>query len=143
MHFHRAPKSALHENHLRFFVIILSMKKLIELFKLYMAAGSPCLMHALTGWYCPGCGGTRAVMFLLTGHPVMSFIYHPLVLYAVVVTAYIIIRHVIDMIRAKSIRTQKKYLHTNMLWIALFIVIINFIIKNFALLILHIDLLST
>ena len=28
----------------------------------------PCLFHALTGLYCPGCGGTRAVYQLLHGH---------------------------------------------------------------------------
>ena len=41
----------------------------------------PCLFHELTGFYCPGCGGTRAVLALLAGHPVLSFLYHPLVPY--------------------------------------------------------------
>ena len=27
-----------------------------------------CLFHALTGWNCPGCGGTRAAYELLHGH---------------------------------------------------------------------------
>jgi hypothetical protein len=27
-----------------------------------------CLLHALTGWNCPGCGGTRAAYELLHGH---------------------------------------------------------------------------
>ena len=27
-----------------------------------------CLFHVLTGFYCPGCGGTRAVYQLLHGH---------------------------------------------------------------------------
>jgi hypothetical protein len=27
-----------------------------------------CLFHKLTGWNCPGCGGTRAVYQLLHGH---------------------------------------------------------------------------
>ncbi|MDR0922738.1 MAG: DUF2752 domain-containing protein [Hungatella sp.] len=45
--------------------------------------GLPCLFHSLTGLYCPGCGGTRAVRSLLQGDLRMSFQYHPLVLYAV------------------------------------------------------------
>ena len=45
----------------------------------------PCLFHELTGFYCPGCGGTRAVLALLAGHPVLSFLYHPLVPYCALV----------------------------------------------------------
>ncbi len=118
------------------------MKEVLELIKLYRAAGSPCLMHAITGWYCPGCGGTRSVMFLLTGHPMMSFIYHPLVLYTAIVIAYILLRHLFDMFRTKSFRTQKKYFRTTMLWVALLITVINFLVKNISLIVFHIDLLA-
>ena len=37
-----------------------------------MRAGSlylPCVVHATTGYWCPGCGLTRASHALLTGHP--------------------------------------------------------------------------
>lgn len=118
------------------------MKEVLELIKLYRAAGSPCLMHAITGWYCPGCGGTRSIMFLLTGHPMMSFIYHPLVLYTAIVIAYMLLRHLFDMIRTKSFRTQKKYFRTSMLWVALLITVINFLVKNISLIVFHIDLLA-
>lgn len=118
------------------------MKEVLELIKLYRAAGSSCLMHAITGWYCPGCGGTRSVMFLLTGHPLMSFIYHPLVLYTAIVIGYMLLRHLFDMIRTKSFRTQKKYFRTSMLWIALLITVINFLAKNISLIAFHIDLLA-
>lgn len=43
--------------------------------------GFPCLFHFFTGFYCPGCGGTRAVRLLLQGNLVKSFVYHPFVLY--------------------------------------------------------------
>ena len=45
----------------------------------------PCLFQLMTGLYCPGCGGTRAVKALLAGHPVLSFLYHPLVLCTAVI----------------------------------------------------------
>ena len=45
----------------------------------------PCLFNELTGFYCPGCGGTRAVLALLSGYPVLSFLYHPLVPYCALV----------------------------------------------------------
>jgi hypothetical protein len=31
-----------------------------------------CLFHRLTGWNCPGCGGTRAAYQLLHGHPLRA-----------------------------------------------------------------------
>ncbi len=41
----------------------------------------PCLFHAVTGLYCPGCGGTRAVQVLFEGKFLLSFFYHPIVPY--------------------------------------------------------------
>jgi hypothetical protein len=31
-----------------------------------------CVFHKLTGWNCPGCGGTRAAYQLLHGHPLRA-----------------------------------------------------------------------
>ena len=44
----------------------------------------PCVFHKWTGYYCPGCGGTRAVKALLRGDVIGSFFYHPVVLYGAV-----------------------------------------------------------
>ncbi len=38
-----------------------------------------CLFHALTGWQCPGCGGTRALYQLLHLHVGDAFHYNALV----------------------------------------------------------------
>lgn len=43
-----------------------------------------CTFYHNTGYYCPGCGGTRAVLALLHGHPFISFCYHPFVVYAAI-----------------------------------------------------------
>jgi hypothetical protein len=32
-----------------------------------------CPFHELTGLYCPGCGSTRMLYFLLHGHPLLAF----------------------------------------------------------------------
>lgn len=57
---------------------------------LHILGRQPCMMQKLTGLYCPGCGGTRAVRALLAGHPLQSFLYHPFVLYAVVLMGILI-----------------------------------------------------
>lgn len=44
----------------------------------------PCPLHAYTGYYCPGCGGTRATFALLHGHLIRSFVLHPFVPYTAV-----------------------------------------------------------
>ncbi|MCR5396128.1 MAG: DUF2752 domain-containing protein [Lachnospiraceae bacterium] len=110
--------------------------------KKYIEAGSPCIFHAVTGLYCPGCGGTRAVLLLLHGHPLLSFIYHPLVLYMAILCLYIILRHSYDALRTRSLRIERFYLKPRMVWTMLFIVIANFLIKNIALIFLHLDLLQ-
>lgn len=42
-----------------------------------------CIFKEMTGYNCPGCGGTRAVIALLQGHFFQSFCYHPIVLYTI------------------------------------------------------------
>lgn len=42
---------------------------------------APCMIHSMTGYYCPGCGGTRATYALLHGKIITSLYYHPIVVY--------------------------------------------------------------
>ena len=37
-----------------------------------------CPFHRLTGWYCPGCGGQRALHELLRGHVLAALRFNPL-----------------------------------------------------------------
>lgn len=41
----------------------------------------PCTLNHLTGLYCPGCGGTRALKYLLGGRLLTSLYYNPIVAY--------------------------------------------------------------
>ena len=45
----------------------------------------PCPLLTLTRFYCPGCGGSRAVYYLLHGKLLKSLICHPIVLYGLAV----------------------------------------------------------
>lgn len=58
-----------------------------QIFIKIIRQGIPCLFHLLTGLYCPGCGGTRAVWYLLHGQILKSIQYHPLVPYTAFVLA--------------------------------------------------------
>ena len=40
-----------------------------------------CVFFERTGLYCPGCGGTRAVICLIHGDVIRSFMFHPFVVY--------------------------------------------------------------
>lgn len=39
-----------------------------------------CTFKSITGLMCPGCGGTRAIVFLMHGDILKSIIYHPCVI---------------------------------------------------------------
>lgn len=48
----------------------------------------PCFLYTFLKIPCPGCGGTRAVEYLLQGKIKESFLSHPLVLYAAISYLY-------------------------------------------------------
>ncbi|MGN8773207.1 DUF2752 domain-containing protein [Candidatus Weimeria sp. HCP3S3_B5] len=119
-----------------------------------MRAAFLCIFHEVTGLYCPGCGGTRALRFLLHGHPLLSLWYHPLVIYGVFLIIYYCIRAVTALIakensssgsggavvRAIALLDRKQKLHRDApLWGALVLLVINCILKNAILLIAGVD----
>ena len=65
------------------------MQALARLLQNYMSHAPKCLFHLVTGYYCPGCGGTRALYLFLTGHWIKSFLFHPLVVYAFSASIYV------------------------------------------------------
>lgn len=98
----------------------------------------PCLFHWLTGYYCPGCGGTRAVVYLLHGQIAESFRYHPLVPYAAAVIGLELLTALI----ARWTKNPRWYLgHEKFfLYLAIGIVAVNWIFKNYMLAVHGIDL---
>ena len=88
----------------------------------------PCMLNAVFGLYCPGCGGSRAVKSLFQGKILTSLYYHPVVLYTVVIYAVFMISHILRYItkgRIKGIR-----FHSWFLYVALIIIAVNCILKN-------------
>lgn len=93
---------------------------------------TPCVFHTITGIYCPGCGGTRAVYALFQGRCMQSFLYHPLVVYTAIVGSWFLVSHTIEKLSFGKIKIGMHYRHAY-LWIALALVVINVILKNLAL----------
>lgn len=99
----------------------------------------PCLLHTLTGYYCPGCGGTRAVYALLHLHPIRSFLYHPLVPYAAAIYGWFMLSQTIERLTRHRLHIGMRA-HAGWLWGALAIVIVNVLVRNGALFFFHMDL---
>lgn len=100
----------------------------------------PCMFQLLTGLYCPGCGGTRAVRYLLTGHLFLSFQYHPLVPYA----AFLAVVLSVDAAWAYRHGKRRRLAGRERIFVyaGLGIILINWIIKNYMLLARGVDLLA-
>jgi hypothetical protein len=56
----------------------------------------PCPFYRLTGLYCPGCGSTRMLYFLLHGHPWLAFRQNPLALIVLPAVLYGLTRQIVN-----------------------------------------------
>jgi len=71
-------------------LIVMAVAYLIWRFALGCPPISECWFYGNFHIYCPGCGGTRAVIALVHGHYLQSLYYHPAVLFiAVSIVAYL------------------------------------------------------
>lgn len=98
----------------------------------------PCVFHAVTGLYCPGCGGTRAVRTLLRGDILKSFQYHPLVPYALFAVLFSLITRWAGRGKAAAGYGKQEGI---LVVIGAGIIIINWIVKNCLLVFWGLDLL--
>lgn len=99
-----------------------------------------CIFWRLTGFYCPGCGGTRALSALLSGRLLQSLVYHPFVPYSFGVGGYFMLTQTVQRLSRGRIAIGMKY-RDLYLWVALGIVAAGCLIKNI-LLVCGIDLLK-
>lgn len=87
-----------------------------------------CMMLRVTGIYCPGCGGTRAVRALLHGNIAQSVLYHPAVLCGVLLfVVYFVSQTLMRLTKGKvrGITMKPWYLYG-----LLVIICVNFIVRN-------------
>lgn len=93
---------------------------------------SHCVFHRMTGLYCPGCGGTRAVVALFRGKILTSLFYHPIVVYTAVFAGWFMISQTVERLSSGKLRIGMRY-RDIYLWIALMLVVLNCFIKNIVL----------
>ena len=95
-----------------------------------------CVFRRYTGLYCPGCGGTRAVYYLTQGQLIRSFLCHPFVLYMAVV--YVAFMAVCFYRRHFSRKTYPPIRVERYAYVAIAILLFQFVVKNILLLGFHI-----
>ncbi len=101
----------------------------------------PCLFHEITGYYCPGCGTTRAFYALFEGKLWRSFCYQPLIPYAAVLGGWFLLSQTVERLSKGKIAIGMRY-RDGYLWLSLILLAANFLVKNMALLLFHADLLA-
>lgn len=91
-------------------------------------AGSGCIFRDMFGIYCPGCGGTRAVLALCRGDILASLYYHPLVLYFLAVFGLFFANRALAMFRVPGVHKMRFPEWT--LFLAIIILVVNCIVHN-------------
>lgn len=89
----------------------------------------PCALRTLTGYYCPGCGATRALEQLLQGHFFKSLWYHPVVPYGAVVYTVFMVTNTVELLSDGKYPIGMKY-RNGYLYGAIVLVIFQVIEKN-------------
>ena len=92
----------------------------------------PCLFHKITGLYCLGCGGTRAVFALVRGNIIKSLFYHPMVPYAAIVGGWFMISQTIDRLLRHKFPSIDFAMHFRLvyIWIGVGLAVLNCLWKN-------------
>lgn len=87
-----------------------------------------CIIRKNTGYYCPGCGGSRAVQALFRGDILACLFYYPAFIYIFIFYVFFMGSNILERItkgKIKGLRIKNIYM-----FILLAIVLINWIVKN-------------
>lgn len=101
--------------------------------------GFPCSFRVVSGYYCPGCGGTHAVCALAAGDLITCAKEHAFVLYTALGITIFLLWNTFSTIYNKKIGSAKMpvmHFYTAYIYVGIAIIFIQWIIKN-ALLVIH------
>ncbi len=93
-----------------------------------LPAAAECMFWKFWGVYCPGCGGTRAVLALLRGDFLLAAWYHPLVMYVVLMYAWFMLSHTLEKLHVPLIKGMK--FEVWIMYGMVVVLILNCILKN-------------
>ncbi len=112
----------------------------IMLQKLGIIPTVPCMMHDALRIYCPGCGGTRALFFLLKGKLLQSLYCNP----AIIMGFGWFLHYEIGVMRTLRKRDGKRYYCTSYApWIVCGVVLFIFhVVRNYLLIGVGVDMLQ-
>ncbi len=87
-----------------------------------------CLFNVFTGYYCPGCGGSRCVRAILSGNLLQAFINNPAVILAIIFFALIYLQLVL-----KTFFKYKKIIPDSKIFYIVLsgILVLYYILRNF------------
>ena len=89
----------------------------------------PCVLHTVTGYFCPGCGGTRSVEALFRGKFLVCAVNYPLTAYAAVMFVWFMGSQTIERFSRGRFKVGLRW-RNSYLWIALGILLVHFAVKN-------------
>lgn len=92
----------------------------------------PCILYTYFGIYCPGCGGTRSLIYLLHGDIIRSFIAYPAIPVTMFIICECILRYILSVVT--SGRIKKLYFKLEYVYMIMTVILINWIIRNILLL---------
>jgi hypothetical protein len=88
----------------------------------------PCLFHALTGLYCPGCGSARALNQLLHGHVAAAFGLNPAATLFVPVLGYVYLTSAARVMMGRP--RQAVFISSAWIWLVLATVVAYWVARN-------------
>lgn len=92
---------------------------------------NPCIFHKITGLYCPGCGMTRATIFLAKGNILASIYHNPTILYVAIISVWSVLSYIVKPYDKKQKYNQFYFQYKDIyIWIGLVLLLGTFVIRN-------------
>lgn len=113
-----------------FFVAVALLLGILEyFFKVNLfEVGYTCIIHAITGFYCPACGGSHAFLYLIHGKLLLSIKSNPFVLYLAITGGSFFVTQTLMRISRGKIKAL--HFHVLFVYLGVFLLLLNCILKN-------------